>query len=311
MQIERFCVSSHMDELKLGVIVVKPDKEPKAVLQILHGMCEHKERYLPFMEYLAEHGFASIIHDHRGHGESVKEKGDLGYMYECGAKAIVEDTNQVNRLLRKTFPNVPCFLFGHSMGSLVARSYIKRYDRVLDGAIICGSPSNNKLSRFGSGLAKVSGKIFGDKAKANHITKLMFGHYNDDFENVTSENSWICANEDTVRKYDEDERCGFIFTFNGMENLCKLVTNVYDKNNWQVNRKDMPIWFISGADDPCMGNHKSFEEAVQMLRDVGYTNVTSKLYKGMRHEILNEKDCNKVYRDILTQLEVWVDRCKK
>ncbi|MDO5292385.1 MAG: alpha/beta fold hydrolase [bacterium] len=308
MQIERFSVKSHMDELNIGGILVKPDGEPKAVVQILHGMCEHKERYLTFMEFLAEHGFASIIHDHRGHGESVRHKDDLGFMYENGAKAIVEDANQINRIARKQFPNIPLYMLGHSMGSLVARAYIKKYDRVLDGLIVCGSPSNNKLSGLGIQLSKAGGMILGKKKRAVMISDIMFKHNNDDIENPKSVNSWICATDSVVEEYDNDDLCGFIFTYNGMENLCKLVKTVYEKDNWHMNKPELPIWFISGKEDPCRGSDKKFMEAVEHLKNVGYENVSHKTYKGMRHEILNEADHMKVFTDVVSQLELWQDR---
>ncbi|MDO5521763.1 MAG: alpha/beta fold hydrolase [bacterium] len=311
MQIESFRVKSHMDNLSIGGIVVRPDGEPKAVLQILHGMCEHKERYLPFMEYLAEHGFASIIHDHRGHGESVKHKDDLGFMYKNGANAIVEDTNQINRIAREQFPNIPLYMLGHSMGSLVARTYIKRYDRALDGLIVCGSPSNNPLSGLGILLSKAGGLLLGQKKRAIMISDLMFKHNNDEIENPKSVNSWICATESVVEEYDRDDLCGFIFTYNGMENLCKLVKSVYEKRNWSMNKPELPIFFISGQDDPCRTSDKKFMEAVEHLKNVGYKNVSHKTYKGMRHEILNEADHMKVYKDVLAQLEFWLNRHKK
>ena len=64
---------SEADNLEISIMAVIPDKKPyRAVVQLVHGMSEHKERYLPFMEYLAELGYVTVIHDHRGHGKSVK-----------------------------------------------------------------------------------------------------------------------------------------------------------------------------------------------------------------------------------------------
>lgn len=305
MQIERFHVPSKMDDLNLSILLVRPDDKPKAVLQILHGMCEHKERYLLFMEYLTNHQIAAIIHDHRGHGESVRQKKDLGYMYRNGTKAIVEDARQIHQMVRKQFSDIPCYIMGHSMGALVARAYLKKYEQEIDGLILCGCPSKYDASRLAMHLAKISGVVFGERARAKRITRMMFAHHNDKFKNVTTANAWICANRSTVEQYNEEEYCGFTFTYNGMYNLCKLMTTVYDKKHWHMNNKKLPIWCISGKEDPFMISNKKFNEAVDSLRQVGYEDVTYKIYKGMRHEILNEYDREIVYQDILAKLNVW------
>ena len=297
-----------MDGLPLRALLVEPDITPKAIVQILHGMCENKERYIDFMSYLAKQGFVSVIHDHRGHGGSVYSKEDLGYMYANGAKSLVEDTNQISRIVRKKYPELPIYLLGHSMGSLVARAYIKRYDRVLDGLILSGSPSNNPASRIGYLMAKVGGKLLGDKTPGRFLQKLALGSYNEKVKKPTSINSWICTNEDVVREYDKNELCGFIFSLNGFENLFKLMMTVYSKHHWNVNNKKLPIWFVSGSEDPCMIGQKEFLQAVNFMKDVGYTNVKYTIYKGMRHEVLNEKDNKRVYHDIVTKLEVWLNQ---
>lgn len=301
-------IKSHRDGLPLSVLLVEPDIAPKAIVQILHGMSEHKERYLDFCEYLSKQGFVSVIHDHRGHGKSVYSKNDLGYMYKNGAKSLVEDANQISRMARKRYPELPIFLFGHSMGSLVARAYAKKYDRILDGLILSGSPSYNKASRLGLLMAKVGGKLLGDRTKGRLFHKMAFESFNANIKNPISPNAWICSNEAVVKAYDESDLCGFVFTLNGFENLFKLMIDVYDTHNWRVNNPKLPIWFISGEEDPCMNNQEKFLKAVHLMKDVGYQNVSYNLYKGMRHEILNETDHSKVYQEIAATLEVWLNR---
>lgn len=306
MQIERFIIPSKRDGVPLGVMRVVPEGEPKAIVQLLHGMCEHKERYLPFMEFLAENGYASIIHDHRGHGESIRDTSEFGYMYEAGAQSIVEDVKQINSLFKGQFQGKSCYLMGHSMGSLVARAYSKKYDDTIDGLIVCGCPSNNPMSGLGIVLAKAGGKLFGDKKRASLLQGIMFKNHNKGIENPASVNSWVCANESAVEAYDADELCGFTFTYNGMENLCKLVRSVYGKQGWEMKNHGMPIHFISGKEDPCLVSEKKFQQAVDHMRNMGYQQVSSTLYAGMRHEILNELEHKKVYKDIVAQFDAWV-----
>ena len=136
-------LKSNFDDLSLGVAFLPAQGTPKAIFQIVHGMAEHKERYYPFMEFLSEHGYACVIHDHRGHGESVKSEQDLGFMYDGGADAMVEDVLLVQDWAKGQFPNLPVYLFGHSMGSMVVRAFTRKYDDRIDKLIVCGCPSNN------------------------------------------------------------------------------------------------------------------------------------------------------------------------
>lgn len=85
-------IKSSVDDLNLATMLIAPDEgQPRGIVQFVHGMCDHKERYYPFMRFLASHGYVCIIHDQRGHGESVKSKDDLEYMYSGGWKAMIED----------------------------------------------------------------------------------------------------------------------------------------------------------------------------------------------------------------------------
>ena len=124
-------LTSKQDGLKLHVLLMEPEQSPKGIVQICHGMAEHKERYEPFMQMLCSNGYISVIHDHRGHGKSVKDVVDLGYFYDDSGKAIIEDAHQVTTWMKERYgEELPYHLFGHSMGSLVVRCYLKKYDDV-------------------------------------------------------------------------------------------------------------------------------------------------------------------------------------
>ena len=117
-------IKSRADGLELSVLEIAPEGKLRGIVQLVHGMSENKERYQPFMEYLAAEGFLTVIHDHRGHGASVRQKQDLGYMYGGGAEALLDDISLINETLRKKYPELPLILFGHSMGSLAVRSFV-------------------------------------------------------------------------------------------------------------------------------------------------------------------------------------------
>ena len=129
-----FQIKSNYDQLKLDGIIISCEN-PKGIVQISHGMCEHKERYINFMNFLSNHGYLCIIHDHRGHGKSIKDKNDLGYFYDNGHLAIVEDLHQITLMIKQQYPHLPLYLLGHSMGSLVVRCFCQKYDQDIDGFI--------------------------------------------------------------------------------------------------------------------------------------------------------------------------------
>ena len=297
MNKKMFTVKSECDGLDLDITVFEPENEIKGIFQISHGMAEHKERYYKFMEYLAKNGYVTVINDHRGHGKSVKVNNDLGYFYDNSGEYIVEDLHQITMLMKKQYLNKPVVLFGHSMGSMVVRKYIKKYDEEIDKLIVCGSPSRNKYAKVGLNIAKLVEKLKGEKYRSKFIQKLAFGAYSSKKEK--SENYWICSNEETVKNYDKDELCGFIFTTNGFQNLFGLMIDIYDKNAWKLNNKNLPILFIAGSNDPVIINKEKWLESQEFLKNLGYKNIQNKLYNGMRHEILNEKESNLVYKDIL------------
>lgn len=296
-------LSSIHDGLPLSVLSLEPDQPPRAVVQLVHGMAEHKERYLPFMKFLAEHGFASVIHDHRGHGASVRSPEDLGHPCQNGAEGFVEDTHQITSYIKKHFPGLPLILFGHSMGSLIVRAYARYYDGEISQLIVCGSPSRNADAALSAGraLARLQRRLFGGAHKSRLMDVLVFGGYHRKFrENL---NAWICSDPEVVRAYNESDLCGFSFSIEGYLALFDLLEEAYQKEGWLLQNPRLPILFVSGREDPCLMRPAKFKEAVERMREAGYRDVSGKLYPGMRHEILNEKGKAQVYKDLLNFIE--------
>ena len=302
---EEITLVSPSDSLELSVLIAYPETEPIAVLQLVHGMCEHKERYIPLMRFLSQHGYVCVMHDHRGHGKSVRTTDDLGYFYAGGYMAMVDDTHAVTQLIKNRYADLPVYLFGHSMGSMVVRAYTKRYEQQIAGLIVCGSPSYNSANSIGKQIAKCQGHKHGDHYRSTQMQKLAFGTYNKSFGKVSSPNAWICSDTAVVAAYDASPLCNYIFTSNGFYNLFALMDDAYARNDWRLSNPQLPIWFISGEEDPCLISLRKFNHAVDNMRKVGYVNVTSKLYPHMRHEIVNELGKEQVWNDILNQLTNW------
>lgn len=297
---EHLKIHSDFDQLPLDVIITSPS-HPIGIVQISHGMCEHKERYLDFMHFLNQNGYVCCIHDHRGHGQSLYSQNDLGYFYKDGHIGIVEDLHQITKIMKKRYPYLPLYLFGHSMGSLVVRCYIKKYDQDIDGLFVCGSPSYNKNISLGIHLTSLLSRIKGEHYRPQIIQKIGFDAFNKNFDK-TIPNSWICSDKKIVEAYNKNPLCHFTFTNNGFYSMFQLMKETYSDDHWQLHHPTIPIHFIAGRLDPCIINEKEFNKAVQHLKDIGYSKISAQLFDGMRHEILNEKNKHLVYQSILKKL---------
>lgn len=299
---EHLKIISEFDQLPIDVIVMSP-AHPCGIIQISHGMCEHKERYFDFMEAMCQQGYLCLIHDHRGHGKSVYSNDDLGYFYQDGHIGIVEDVHQLTLWIRQQYPKLPLYLFGHSMGSLIVRCYCQKYDQDIDGLIVCGSPSNNPLAGVGIQLTKLYSKFKGDHYRPQLIQKMSFGAFQKNFEKTP--NSWICSNQHVVSEYNQDPLCHFTFTANGFFSLFQLVKRTYDQQAYQLSNPHLPIHFVAGEKDPCIISIDQFHNAVDLMKKSGYQHVTSHLFKNMRHEILNETDHIIVYQHLIDIIKSW------
>jgi len=296
---EFFTLESKQDSLPLSVMLVRPDGEIRALVQLAHGMTEHKERYAPFMEYLAERGCLCVMNDHRGHGASVRRREDLGYFYDNGDEALVEDLHQISLWMKEKWPGLPLFLFGHSMGSLAVRVYCKRYDREIDALVVCGSPGWNAAAGAGLAMIRLLTLLRGERHRSLLIQAMTVGAFARRFEDTGHPCNWISADIENVIAYEADPLCRFTFTLNGNRALLRLMRSCYRFET--CGKQDLPIRFYSGVDDPCMPNEKGFWHAVETMRRAGYTNVQGCLFPGMRHEILNETQQEEVFEKIWTE----------
>ncbi|MDD4370613.1 MAG: alpha/beta hydrolase [Anaerostipes sp.] len=292
---------SSVDQLELHVLWMIPDnKKPKGIIQFCHGMSEHKERYEAVMRKFCHKGYICVIHDHRGHGKSIQKESDLGYFYDTTGNAIVEDTHLVSQWIKGKYKSLPLHLFGHSMGSLVVRCYLKKYDDVIDSLIVCGSPSKNQAAGIAVGLAKIF--CFGNRKykKGKIFHTMAIAAYE---KMIPGENAWISFNQENVDAYNENPLDGFMFTNNGFLNLFYLMKRTYSLRGWKVKNPDLPILFIAGEYDPCIVSKEKYKEAVDFMKKVGYKSIYARLFTNRRHEILNEENPEEVYEVIEAFIE--------
>lgn len=292
-----FSFSSKYDGVKIHGICMIPEN-PIGIFQMVHGMSEHKERFLPFMEWMAEQGYVALMHDNRGHGESIKQPEDIGYCYASKEKGYIEDIYAVTRHIRKQFPDLPLVLYGHSMGSLGVRSYIRKHDEAVDGLIVSGCPAYNRAVKPAKLLVRAVALLKGDQYRSPFMQKLVVGNFERVFKKENRQFAWLAAKEDVAEKFQADQLCSFTYTLNGFMTLLNLESITYTGGGFEVKQPKLPILFVSGQDDPCYVSEKKWRQAVERLSKLGYENITEIRYKGLRHEIHNEEEYEKVFRDM-------------
>ena len=271
-------------------------------VHILHGMGEHQRRYEPFARYLCELGYLVTSHDHRGHGETAEQNGGLfGYFAdENGFERVVKDVHEVIHELQKLYGVHPLTLFGHSMGSFIARRYSQLYSEELDRVIYCATGAKTALHVVGNNVAKLLSRVKGPKTPSIFLNKMSFGSFNNNIEEVITNFDWLCTDEEEVRKYIEDTHCGFIATNQFFADLTSGLITITKPKEIKKIRADLPILLISGSDDPVGESGKGVYKVAAQLQQAGLKDVTVFMFDGMRHEIINERNKQQVY-DVVTR----------
>lgn len=277
---------------------IAPEGEACGIIQIIHGMAEHCDRYIDVANYLADKGFAVFMSDHPGHGRSVSSKEDLGWFgEENGEKSLVSDAKSVTGIAKKEFPGKKVILWGHSMGSFVCRSYIAQYGKEIDAAIICGTAGANPAAAMGIKIAEIIGKLKGPRYHSPFINNLAFGSYNKKFDGDTGF-EWLSVNKENVDAYCKDELCGYLFTNYAYRDMFRLLVSVSGSDWYSKVPSSLHMYLIAGQDDTVGNYGKGVTEVFDKLRASGHNNVNIKLWKGMRHEIHNETGKEAVWADI-------------
>ena len=278
--------------------------EPRGVVQIVHGMAEHIERYNDFAQFLLSHGFIVYGEDHRGHGKTAEKAGIFGYFAEkAGFDRVVSDVYQVTQHIKEQHPTLPLFIFGHSLGSFITRRFIQKYSSEIFGVILSGTAGNPGVAaKLGKALAKWEIKKYGPKEPSHLMNRVIFGSYNKGFENVKNKFSWLSRDEEVVENYLKDPYCGFICSASFFYDLLTGLQMIHKDEDIQQIRKDLPILFISGDKDPVGAYAKGVKQAINQYKENGLKNIEAILYEEGRHEMLNEINKDEVYNDILRWL---------
>lgn len=274
------------DGLNIAAAVFETEN-PKALVQIIHGAKEHKERYYDFMRFLNENGYAVIISDNRGHGASVNQKYTLGYMH--GTDEIVADQRRVTDYVRNLYPGKPLYLFGHSFGTLLAREYIQKYDAEVEKLVLSGTVNHLPMAAPGCLIGRIITKIKGEKGESKFLQSFLDGKDND----------WVVKNAAMLDKYRRDPLCcGYMYTNGALMTIFESDNRLKKYKLYGCKNPSLPILLISGEEDPITGGAKGLADTIATLKKIGYGDIRNVVYPGMKHEVLNETEHRKVYEQV-------------
>ncbi|MDR3336123.1 MAG: lysophospholipase [Treponema sp.] len=272
--------------------VYTPVRKPRAIVQVVHGLGEHSRRYFDLILKLTEAGFVVAADDHVGHGKTAADSGIWGDYGAKGYITTIEDEKSLHDLAVKSYPALPCIMFGHSWGSMIARGYAARYGDTLTALVICGTCG--VMETIAPVAAALKPLIEGGKAGEPNLQLMakVFAGMTDRFDNPRTPNDWISGDPDVVADHGADPFNNLTspLTNQALYDLAELIKNITGPEWAEKVPKALPVYNIAGDQDP-VGNYGEGVYAVSnWLALTGHRRVSTKLYSGHRHEIHNDRD---------------------
>jgi alpha-beta hydrolase superfamily lysophospholipase len=264
-----------LDDLGLYYQVWRPEKDPKAIIQIVHGLGEYSTRYKNVVDVLVPAGYIIYASDLRGHGKS---EGDRGFVKKFDI--YIEEQKIFNDLIReKESEKLSLFLLGHSMGSIISRIFAATYPDKMDGLVLSGAGTKvgGAPNFFIVAMAKLL-SILTPKSTTN--------------PGITGED--VSHDPEVIKDYDEDPQVLKNITY-------RLAAELFKGNN-KANKAtpdiQVPTLVQFGSEDTLILNGDELEDLLQV------EDKTLKKYEGLRHEVYNEtkKERDKVIGDLLDWL---------
>jgi len=281
-----------------------PERDPRGIIQIAHGMTEHAGVYTDFIAALLEAGYGVYAHDHKGHGKTVKREEDYGHFKpNVGWNEAVSDVIFVSETIRKE-QTCPLFLLGHSMGSFLSRRAVQLKGELYDGFLISGTGGNpGILGSIGHKVATIEMKLRGEKTKSPMLNFLSFGNFNSHFKPNRTKFDWLSSDNNQVDKYIADPLCGFICTTSFYRELFSGVLEVNKLEEFKKTPKNLPIHIFSGDRDPVGDMGKGVKEVYENYKKCDVKDVTLRLYENGRHEMFHEVNRDEVFQDLISWLD--------
>ncbi len=270
----------------------------KAVVNILHGFGEHADRYDHFASFLMNQGFVVVVSDIVGHGQSLidLEQGFFGKQH--GGDNLISDMFHLQEIIRRDYPDVPCFMLGYDMGSVLIRKFVSMYGDYVDGILLLSSPYRVEHYLLKNSYFSLLRFFKGPLGKVNNYYKYYHANFNKKMHDDSSV-GWLTSDENEQKKLLEDPMAHFVYTIQGYKDILTMLHDVAKDVAIVSIPKELPIYMAAGSDDPlCHDMNKLYDLYIKNnIRD-----VTFNIFENKRHALLFESNKVEVYRDILNWL---------
>lgn len=279
----------------------RPSVPPHGVVQVVHGMAEHGERYRRFAAALTAQGFAVYAQDLPGHGRTAENIAALGHIAEHGSWArLLSAVHGVRAHIEQEHPGLPLFLFGHSMGSFIAQHHLIEHGAGLKGAVLSATSGTlGPLRMLGLAINRAQIRLFGPGHHSALTETLTFKAFNKTFAPNRTPSDWLSRDPAEVDAYVADPYCGHRCSASTWAGLLSAGGALLDPARLARIPKALPVLLIAGSADPVCDGGRGTHLLAEHYRKAGLSNVTTLVYEGARHELLNETCREAVTADVL------------
>ncbi|MDD4584807.1 MAG: lysophospholipase [Bacilli bacterium] len=291
---EIFDINNNISGLKWEI------ENPKAFVVIGHGMAEHASRYDYIAKLLNKDNYSVYAINQIGHGIPVV--GKKGHWEKGDFEKCVDNMEELVKYLKDKNPGKKIFIIAHSMGSFILQEYISKYGNSVNGVVLSGTNGPSTLAKAGNFVANVVFALADNTKPNKFLNKLSFGSYNSAFKPNKTEFDWLSRDEEQVKKYIEDDDCGFVCTTGFFKEFTSALANLHSLDKIKRIPLNLPILLISGEKDPVGENGKGVMKLYSLYKDNDLKNIDIKLYPNARHEIFNEINKNEVISDVIKWL---------
>ncbi len=302
----REVIMTMSDQVPVQAYIQQPVGEPVGHIHILHGMAEHMGRYDSTVEYFVEKGYVVSGHDHRGHGKTAQINGLKGHFADVnGFNRVVEDVYEVITAFKENEKPLELILFGHSMGSFIARRFVQLHGELVDLLVLSGTGDDQGIARYGGlAVAHLFGKKEGFNQPNEQLNTLVFGNFNRGISNPKTKFDWLSKNESLVSSYLKDEDCGFTPTTQFFIDLFEGLGMIHQKEEIARIPRDLPILLFAGTEDPVGRNGQSLWKVANQYHKAGIEDVTVHLFEGGRHELISDS----TRKEVIHAVFQWVQK---
>ncbi|MDX8438683.1 alpha/beta hydrolase [Mesorhizobium australafricanum] len=293
----------------LNLYVKEAAGNPRAVVQINHGLAEHAARYARFADFLSGRGFHVYAHDHRGHGETKAADAPLGKFADSnGIAKVIADVGSVHDLIATEHPGLPVIVFGHSLGASIALNFVLRHSqRIYAAAIWNGNFSAGLLGQLALLILGWERMRLGSDVPSRLLPKLTFQAWGKAVPNHRTLFDWLSRDPVEVDKYVADPLCGWDASVSMWRDVVNMALHGGKDSSFAGVRRDLPVSLVGGEKDPASDYGKAVNHLARRMQAMGFSNLVSKVYAETRHESLNE-----INRDtVMNEFAAWADSVLK